>query len=135
MLIILYLLSLKKIFFILFWKIFPYQVTSGKNEVVMEFHLNDDSPLSLVEMRFHVPQSNAAQLPEDVDSADAVAAGVDNVKELHDRILAKADVIQATGDAIVTFSETHCLTPRCVPLPTSLANIVLHQDMSLYLLV
>lgn len=81
----------------------------------MEFHLNEDSPLSLVEMRFHVPQSNTPQVLEEVDEgAEPPAAGPDPVKELHDKILAKADVIQAIGDAIVTFPETHCLTPRLV---------------------
>ncbi len=45
---------------------------------------------------------------------EAVSTGPDPVKELHEKILAKADVIQATGDAIVTFSEIHSLTPRFV---------------------
>lgn len=81
--------------------------------------MSDDSPLSLVEMRFHVPHSNVFPALEgnpDQESA-ALDLGPDPVKELHDKILAKADVIQAIGDAIVTFSEIHCLTPR-------LANIL-----------
>lgn len=86
------------------------QVTSGKNEVVMEFHMSEESQLSLVEMRFHVPNSTVP-VTED-EEADQENSGPDPVKELHDKILAKADVIQATGDAIVTFSEIHCLTPR-----------------------
>ena len=36
------------------------------------------------------------------------------VKLFHSKVLAKADVIQATGDAIVTFAEIHTLTPRLV---------------------
>ena len=32
----------------------------------------------------------------------------------HDRVIAKADVLQATGDAIASFSEMQCLTPRWV---------------------
>jgi structure-specific recognition protein 1 len=85
----------------------------------MEFHLSDDSPLSLVEMRFHVPHSNVLGPEEDQESS-----GPDPVKELHQKILAKADVIQATGDAIVTFSEIHCLTPRYALLYLSTCVIV-----------
>ena len=80
----------------------------------MEFHFNEDSLLSLVEMRLHVPHTNIAQLPEDVAEGETFPTGPDPVKELHDKILAKADIIQAIGDAIVTFSEIHCLTPRFV---------------------
>lgn len=76
----------------------------------MEFHLSDDSPLSLVEMRFHVPHTNI--LSQQDEGEDQDSSGPDPVKELHSKILAKADVIQAIGDAIVTFSEIHCLTPR-----------------------
>ena len=94
------------------YALFDAKVTSGKNEVVMEFHLNEDSPLSLVEMRFHVPHTSAPQVSEETAEGEVVSAGPDPVKELRDKILAKADVIQAIGDAIVTFSEIHCLTPR-----------------------
>lgn len=31
------------------------QCTTGKNEVTLEFHQNDDAPVSLLEMRFHIP--------------------------------------------------------------------------------
>lgn len=34
------------------------------------------------------------------------------VQAFHDRALSKADVMQATGDAIAVFSEMQCLTPR-----------------------
>lgn len=33
------------------------QSTTGKNEVSLEFHQNDDTPISLMEMRFFVPHS------------------------------------------------------------------------------
>lgn len=33
-------------------------------------------------------------------------------QEFHEALAAKADLIQATGDAIVTFEEVACLTPR-----------------------
>ena len=29
--------------------------TNAKNEVTLEFHQNDDAPVSLVELRFHIP--------------------------------------------------------------------------------
>lgn len=73
--------------------------TSAKNEVTIEFHQNDDAAVSLMELRFHIPN------PTDPTAEDPVKSFVDNV-------MAKADIIQATGDAIVTFTELHCLTPR-----------------------
>ncbi|XP_002159252.2 FACT complex subunit SSRP1 isoform X1 [Hydra vulgaris] len=72
------------------------QATTGKNEVTIEFHRNDDAKVQLMEMRFFVPEK---------DEEDAV-------KNFHDQIMSKADIIQATGDAIVTFDEVACLTPR-----------------------
>ncbi|CAL1275119.1 unnamed protein product [Larinioides sclopetarius] len=72
--------------------------TSAKSEVTVEFHQNDDVPVSLMEMRFHIPTDPNS-------SVDPVQAFVDNV-------LSKASIIQATGDAIVTFKELQCLTPR-----------------------
>ncbi|GIY29907.1 FACT complex subunit SSRP1 [Caerostris darwini] len=72
--------------------------TSAKNEVTLEFHQNDDVPVSLMELRFHVPTDPNA-------TGDAIEAFVENV-------LSKASIIQATGDAIVTFKELQCLTPR-----------------------
>lgn len=72
--------------------------TSAKNEVTLEFH-TDEGAVSLMELRFHIPN------PQDASNDDPVQNFVDSV-------MAKADIIQATGDAIVTFSELHCLTPR-----------------------
>ncbi|KAM8924231.1 FACT complex subunit SSRP1 isoform 2-T2 [Pelodytes ibericus] len=74
------------------------QCTPGKNEVTLEFHQNDDSDVSLMEIRFYVP-------PSQDDGGDPVEAFVQNV-------LSKADVIQATGDAVCIFRELQCLTPR-----------------------
>ncbi|CAH2321440.1 FACT complex subunit SSRP1 [Pelobates cultripes] len=74
------------------------QCTPGKNEVTLEFHQNDDSDVSLMEIRFYVP-------PNQDDGGDPVEAFVQNV-------LSKADVIQATGDAVCIFRELQCLTPR-----------------------
>lgn len=33
------------------------QCTTGKNEVTLEFHQNDDAEVSLMEVRFYVPPS------------------------------------------------------------------------------
>ncbi|KAG8434818.1 hypothetical protein GDO86_012971 [Hymenochirus boettgeri] len=74
------------------------QCTTGKNEVTLEFHQNDDSEVSLMEIRFFVP-------PTQEDGGDPVEAFAQNV-------LSKADVIQATGDAVCIFRELQCLTPR-----------------------
>nr|XP_034980912.1 FACT complex subunit SSRP1 isoform X1 [Zootoca vivipara]XP_034980920.1 FACT complex subunit SSRP1 isoform X1 [Zootoca vivipara]XP_034980929.1 FACT complex subunit SSRP1 isoform X1 [Zootoca vivipara]XP_034980938.1 FACT complex subunit SSRP1 isoform X1 [Zootoca vivipara] len=74
------------------------QCTTGKNEVTLEFHQNDDTEVSLMEVRFYVP-------PTQEDGVDPVEAFAQNV-------LSKADVIQATGDAICIFRELQCLTPR-----------------------
>ncbi|XP_072164073.1 FACT complex subunit SSRP1-like isoform X1 [Diadema setosum] len=70
--------------------------TSTKNEVILEFHQNDDAEVSLMEMRFYVPST---------DTTDAASAFLDNV-------IAKADIIQATGDAICSLEEIPCITPR-----------------------
>ncbi|XP_063814622.1 FACT complex subunit SSRP1 isoform X1 [Pseudophryne corroboree] len=74
------------------------QCTTGKNEVTLEFHQNDDSEVSLMEIRFYVP-------PTQDDGGDSAEAFAQNV-------LSKADVIQATGDAVCIFRELQCLTPR-----------------------
>ncbi|KAM5142487.1 FACT complex subunit SSRP1 [Mantella aurantiaca] len=74
------------------------QCTTGKNEVTLEFHQNDDSEVGLMEIRFYVP-------PSQEDGGDPVEAFAQNV-------LSKADVIQATGDAVCIFRELQCLTPR-----------------------
>lgn len=74
------------------------QCTTGKNEVTLEFHQNDDAPVSLMEMRFHIPTS---------DSVDQ-----DPAQQFHDRVMEKASVISVSGDAIAIFREIQCLTPR-----------------------
>lgn len=74
------------------------QCTPGKNEVTLEFHQNDDAPVSLVEMRFHIPTSETAE--------------VDPVEAFHQNVMKQASVISVSGDAIAIFREIHCLTPR-----------------------
>ncbi|XP_075959265.1 FACT complex subunit SSRP1a [Anarhichas minor] len=75
------------------------QCATGKNEVTLEFHQNDDTDVSLMEVRFYVPP---AQADERQDPVEAFA----------ENVLSKADVIQATGDAVCIFKELQCLTPR-----------------------
>ncbi|XP_064111403.1 FACT complex subunit Ssrp1-like [Macrobrachium nipponense] len=72
--------------------------TTGKNEVTLEFHQHDDASINLVEMRFHIPSSELA--------------GEDPVESFQQRVMAKASVITATGDALAIFREVQCLTPR-----------------------
>ena len=102
------------------------QCTTGKNEVTLEFHQNDDAEVSLMEVRFYVP-------PTQEDGVDPVevrppvllsglgqpAAGSLQLDDprvprqaFAQNVLSKADVIQATGDAICIFRELQCLTPR-----------------------
>uniref|UniRef100_A0A8C5BYQ4 FACT complex subunit SSRP1 n=1 Tax=Gadus morhua TaxID=8049 RepID=A0A8C5BYQ4_GADMO len=75
------------------------QCATGKNEVTLEFHQNDDAEVSLMEVRFYVPPG-----PSD--------EGQDPVEAFAQNVLSKADVIQATGDAVCVFKELQCLTPR-----------------------
>ena len=39
--------------------------TAAKQEATLEFHINEDCPLSLIEMRFHMPQDPEAGDMED----------------------------------------------------------------------
>ncbi|CAH0380893.1 unnamed protein product [Bemisia tabaci] len=73
--------------------------TTGKNEVTIEFHQNDEAAVSLMEMRFHIPSAEVAGAP-------------DPVEEFHDQVMQKASVINVSGDAIAIFREIPCVTPR-----------------------
>uniref|UniRef100_A0A1B6EEE8 FACT complex subunit SSRP1 n=1 Tax=Clastoptera arizonana TaxID=38151 RepID=A0A1B6EEE8_9HEMI len=75
------------------------QCTTGKNEVTLEFHQNDDAPISLLEMRFHIPSSE-------------LAGDLDPVEAFHKQVMKEASVISVSGDAIAIFREIQCLTPR-----------------------
>nr|XP_027194676.1 FACT complex subunit SSRP1-like [Dermatophagoides pteronyssinus] len=70
--------------------------TTAKNEVTVEFHQNDDAPVSLMEMRFHIPSID----------------GTDPVQLFMDQVLSNASIIRETGECIVIFKELQCLTPR-----------------------
>ncbi|KAL7736477.1 hypothetical protein ACLKA6_019678 [Drosophila palustris] len=74
------------------------QCVTGKNEVTLEFHQNDDAPVGLLEMRFHIPA---------VESAEE-----DPVEKFHQNVMNKASVISASGESIAIFREIHILTPR-----------------------
>jgi len=73
------------------------QCTTGKNEVTLEFHQNDEAPVSLMEMRFHIQGSDG---------------GDDPVEAFQKQVMPKASVISATGESIAIFKEVQCLTPR-----------------------
>ncbi|CAG9771400.1 unnamed protein product [Ceutorhynchus assimilis] len=75
------------------------QCTAGKNEITMEFHQNDDAPVSLMEMRFFIPSSE-------------LAGDTDPVEAFQERVMSKASVISISGDAIAIFRDLPCLTPR-----------------------
>ena len=51
-----------------------------------------------MEMRFHIPSSELA--------------GDDPVDNFQQKIMDRASIITATGDAFAIFSQVHCLTPR-----------------------
>lgn len=40
--------------------------TTGKNEVILEFHQNDDAEVSLMEMRFYIPPSENGEMSLEV---------------------------------------------------------------------
>lgn len=109
------------------------QCTTGKNEVTLEFHQNDDAEVSLMEVRFYVPPTQEDGVDPVEVRCPLVTLGADGIERalagpgaesllLDDQcvllqafaqnVLSKADVIQATGDAICIFRELQCLTPR-----------------------
>lgn len=51
-----------------------------------------------MEMRFYIPPSELA--------------GEDPVESFQQRVMGKASVITATGDALAIFKQVQCLTPR-----------------------
>ncbi|KAG4066495.1 hypothetical protein HA402_007131 [Bradysia odoriphaga] len=74
------------------------QCTTGKNEVIIKFHQNDDAPLSLMEMRMHIPASESSEI-QPVDA-------------FYQNVMKQSSVISVSGDAIAIFREIQCLTPR-----------------------
>eukprot|EP00051_Salpingoeca_urceolata_P009729 m.118226 g.118226 ORF g.118226 m.118226 type:complete len:842 (+) comp16421_c0_seq2:441-2966(+) len=76
-----------------------------KTDAMLEFHLNDDAPddaQQLESVRFFIPGEASADIPDDKPP----------VQTFVDKVLAKAEVIKITGDAIAKFPEMPCVTPR-----------------------
>lgn len=70
----------------------------NKNEVTLEFHQNESTnEVTMMECRFHLPLAD--------ENEDPAAL-------LCEKVLSKADVIQAKGSAITQLYKVQCLTPR-----------------------
>lgn len=83
----------------------------------MEFHQNEECPVSLMEMRFHIPLD-----PEDENGGDAVEA-------FKEAVLKYAGVVEDHGrKPLTTFKDIFCNTPRSPsppPLPALLAPVLI----------
>jgi structure-specific recognition protein 1 len=55
----------------------------------------------MMELRFHIPSA-----------ADGVTGSEDAVEAFQEQVVSQASVIAATGDAMASFKEIQCLTPR-----------------------
>ncbi|KAF1760791.1 hypothetical protein GCK72_009041 [Caenorhabditis remanei] len=75
-------------------------VTANKNEAVLEFHQNDNSQVSLMEMRFH--------MPVDAETED----DVDKVEEFKKAVLAFAGLEAEAEQPICLLTDILCTTPR-----------------------
>lgn len=94
--------------------------TTSKNEVTLSFHQHEEAPITLTEMRFHIPTE---QKVEDGDPVEVNTILYNlyciilqfpfySIQNFYNKVMNKADTIQATGDAIARFDEVSCLTPR-----------------------
>ena len=71
-----------------------------KNEAILQFHQNDDAQISLMEIRFHVPNG-------------PIESETDPAQEFINSVLDKADIQKASdADAICALTELNCITPR-----------------------
>jgi structure-specific recognition protein 1 len=71
-----------------------------KNEAILQFHQNENAQVSLMEIRFHIPNG-----PTDTEN--------DPASDFVNSVLEKADIKQASeADAICALTELNCLTPR-----------------------
>jgi len=80
----------------------PYvsNCSAAKNEVTVEFAANDEAPVNLSELRFHIP---AVEIVGDEDPIEA----------FKDQIMSKANIVTATGGKdMASFREIHSLSPR-----------------------
>jgi len=74
------------------------QCIAGKNEATLEFHLNEDAPVNLSEMRFFIPGTELA--------------GDDPVEAFKEKVMQRASVVTTAGDAITILRGISCLSPR-----------------------
>jgi len=73
---------------------------SAKNEVTLEFSANDDAPVNLSELRFHIPTQE-------------LAGDEDPIETFKEQVLAKANIVTATGGKVMaSFKEISSLSPR-----------------------
>ncbi|KAJ7560156.1 hypothetical protein O6H91_04G116500 [Diphasiastrum complanatum] len=81
--------------------------TQGKNDVVMDFHVDDTTSANekdtLMEITFHVPNTNATFVGDEERPSAQVFC---------DRILSMADVGPSGAEAVALFEEVGILTPR-----------------------
>ena len=74
------------------------QVIAGKNEVTLKFHQAENAPLSMMEIRFYVPD-------KEEEEEDPVAG-------FKEEVMTRANIRPDTGDVIVSFAEIQSLRPR-----------------------
>jgi len=75
------------------------QCSTGKNEVALEFEANDESAVSLSEIRFHIASSE-------------VAGDEDPVEAFKEAVMKKSSGLASSGDALAILNEIQCLAPR-----------------------
>ncbi|KAH7314772.1 hypothetical protein KP509_21G019400 [Ceratopteris richardii] len=79
----------------------------GKNDVLLEFHVDDTAGANekdcLMEMSFHVPATNMTYVGDDNNPPAQVFC---------DKILSMADVGSSAAEAVAVFKEVTILTPR-----------------------
>ncbi|TKR81579.1 hypothetical protein L596_015428 [Steinernema carpocapsae] len=72
----------------------------GKQEATLEFHVNDECPVSLIEMRLHIPQ--------DPDAGE----DLDHVEEFRRAVMRYAGIETEADRPICMLSQILCTTPR-----------------------
>lgn len=93
---------------------------TGKNEVAIEFTLNNDDKAGdeLVEMRFYIPGTVENETSKTVTAEDGSQKQEEETEEInaaavfYDQLKDKADIGQVAGEAIISFSDVLFLTPR-----------------------
>lgn len=93
---------------------------TGKNEVALEFSLNNDDKAGdeIVEMRFYIPGTVENETTKTVKTEEGEEKQEEEIEEVsaasvfYDQLKDKADIGQVAGEAIVSFSDVLFLTPR-----------------------